>query len=182
MVSTQSAGAKRPSGLAANTVGSSGTLLQRKDCMNSFMRFQPSPGTTQGQYSTWTKHTELKNCHSEENSPPASLTEPSGVCTHLHRDTSDTGAHGDCANFDQKVTVAIPRTPTLHLVSLGVLKMTFELHHEDVKVCVRYQTGSSFKQSQAAEGKFWVVHHIQELGGLTCNTNTTDELLHSEII
>lgn len=52
MVSTESAGAKSPSGLAANTDGSSGTLEPRKDCMNSFMRFQQSPGTTQGQYST----------------------------------------------------------------------------------------------------------------------------------
>lgn len=53
MVSIQSVGAKSPSGLAANTDGSSGMLGPRKDCINSFMRFQQSPGTTQGQYSTW---------------------------------------------------------------------------------------------------------------------------------
>lgn len=52
MVSMESAGAKSPSGLAANTDGRSGTLEPRKDWINSFMRFQQSPGTTQGQYST----------------------------------------------------------------------------------------------------------------------------------
>lgn len=52
MESIESAGAKSPSGFAAKTDGSSGMLELRKDCMNSFMRFQQSPGTTHGQYST----------------------------------------------------------------------------------------------------------------------------------
>lgn len=53
IVSTPSDCAKSPSGFAANTEGSSGTLGPRKDCMNSFVRFQQSPGMTHGQYSTW---------------------------------------------------------------------------------------------------------------------------------
>lgn len=158
MVSTQSAGAKRPSGLAANTVGSSETLLPRKDCMNSLMRFQQSPGTTQGQYSTcekqihsWTDR--LSRCRS-------SLTSNIKLWPHLHRYPPGAGAHCDSADFDQEVTVAISRATALHFVSLGVLEMTFQLHHKDVKICVCCQAGSSLKQSHAAQGNFRVVHHI----------------------
>lgn len=73
---------------------------------------------------------------------------------------SGTGAHCYSTNFYQEVTVAVSGTTTLHLVALGILEVTFQLHHKDVKVCISYQARSSFKESQAAQGSFRVVHDI----------------------
>lgn len=80
--------------------------------------------------------------------------------THFHRYASGTGAHCYSADFYQEVTVAVSRTATLHLVALGILEVTFQLDHENVKICVGYQAGPAFKQSQAAQGGFGVVHHV----------------------
>lgn len=167
MVSMESAGAKSPSGLAAKTDGSSGTLEPRKDCMNSFMRFQQSPGTTQGQYSTFgDTHRVNAVTLGKSNVSAASNIH---LMAYLYWYPSGTGAHCYSTDFYQKVTVAVSSSTALHLVPLGILEVTFQLHHENVKVCVSCQAGSTFKQSQAAQGSFRVVHHIQELGGLTCS-------------
>lgn len=122
IVSTPSDGAKSPSGLAANTEGSSGTLGPRKDCMNSFVRFQQSPGTTQGQYSTWGKTRRVSadtvgKCHVS--------TLPVMHLTYLYRYPSGTGAHCHSADLNQEVTVTVSRTTALHFVPLGILKVTF---------------------------------------------------------
>lgn len=142
IVSMLSDGAKSPSGLAAKTDGSSGTLELRKDCRNSFMRFQQSPGTTHGQYSTWESAPNFSHCRTTITHLISSSIH---LMTYFHRYASGTGAHRYCADFYQEVTVAVPRAATLHLVALGILEVTFQLHHENVKVCVSYQTGSAFK-------------------------------------
>ncbi len=123
IVSTQSAGAKSPSGLAANTDGSSGTLGPRKDCMNSLVRFQQSPGTTQGQYSTW-GNTPRVNAVTVGKSNVSTLTNIQ-LMTYLYWYPSGTGAHCHSTNFYQEVTVAVSRATALHLVPLGVLEVTF---------------------------------------------------------
>lgn len=159
MVSMLSDGANSPSGLAAKTDGSSGTLAPRKDCMNSFMRFQQSPGTTQGQYSTC-ESTRRVNSATCRETATARYASRSPSMTHFHRDASGAGAHRYRAHFYQEVAVAVPGTATLNLVALGILEVTFQLHHENVKVGVSDEAGAAFKQSQAAQRRFWVVHHV----------------------
>lgn len=60
------------------------------------------------------------------------------VVPYLHRDPSGAGAHGYCAHLYQEVTIAISGATALHLIALGILKVTFKLHHENVKVCVGF--------------------------------------------
>lgn len=86
---------------------------------------------------------------------------------YLHRYPPGTGIHGYRTDLYQEVAVAVSRATALHLVSLGILKVAFEFHHENVKVCVSFEARAPFKQGKAAQRGFSVVHHVQELRWLT---------------
>lgn len=86
--------------------------------------------------------------------------------THLHRDSSGTGAHGDRPHLHQEVAVSVAGAAALHFVALGVLEMALEFQHEHIEIDVCCESGPTFKQGHAAEGSLRVVHDIQQLGRL----------------
>lgn len=89
------------------------------------------------------------------------------VDSDLYGNPPGTGTHGYRANLHQEVTVSVACAATLDLVTFGVLKVALQLHHQHVEVHIGGQKRTSFKQSQAAQRGLGVVHHIQQLGGLT---------------
>ncbi len=52
----------------------------------------------------------------------------------------------------------------------GVLEVTLEFDHQDVEVSVGGETRAALEQSRAAQRRLRVMHHIQQLRRLACNT------------